>query len=128
MILWQFPVFLGPQGLYERCCGSVGQCVVNFLITSSDVARRRQTSYDVAILLLMVRIELWRDSTPVFGAAAFCTTKIEDFRASLALTSLTTSSMYSLKRRSLKWTSLRRKIMEVIDEDQLEETNNESLS
>ena len=108
-----------------RVGGLVSQCVVNFLITSSDVARRRQTSYDVARLLLMVRIELWRDSTPVFGAAAFCTTKIEDFRASLALTSLTTSS---LKRRSLKWTSLRRKIMEVIDEDQLEETNNESLS
>ena len=95
----------------------VGQCVVNFLITSSDVARRRQTSYDVARLLLMVPIELWRDSTPVFGAAAFCTTKIEDFRASLALTSSTTSSIYSL-----------RKIMEIIDEDQLEETNNESLS
>ena len=108
--------------------GVVRGCVVNFLITSRDVARRRQTLYDVVRLLMMVPIELWRNSTPVFGAAAFCTTKIEDFRASLALTSLTTSSMYSLKRRSLKWTSLRRKIMEVIDEDQLEETNNESLS
>ena len=50
---------------------------------SSDVARRRQTLYDVARLLLMVPIELWRNFTPDFGAAAFCTTKIDDFRASL---------------------------------------------
>ena len=50
---------------------------------SSDVARRRQTSYDVARLLLMVPMEPWQNSTPVFGAAAFCTTKIDDFRASV---------------------------------------------
>ena len=29
----------------------------------------------------MVPIEPWRNSTPVFGAAALCTTKIERFRA-----------------------------------------------
>ena len=50
---------------------------------SSDVARRRQTSYDVARLLLMVPIEPWQNSTPFFGAATFCATKIDDFRASL---------------------------------------------
>ena len=29
----------------------------------------------------MVPIEPWRNSTPVFGAAAFCTTNIDNFRA-----------------------------------------------
>ena len=47
---------------------------------SGAAARRRQTSYDVARLLLMVPIAPWRNSTPVFGAVAFCTTNIEDFR------------------------------------------------
>ena len=55
---------------------------------------------------LMVPIESWQNSTPEFGAAAFCTTKIDDFRASLMTTTLTTLSTYSLKRRSLRWTSL----------------------
>ena len=32
---------------------------------------------------------------PIFGAIAFCTTKIDDFRACLTLTSLTTLSTYS---------------------------------
>ena len=52
--------------------------------------RRRKTSYDVARLILMVPSEPWRNSTPFFGAAAFCTTKIDDFRTSLMLSSLTT--------------------------------------
>ena len=47
---------------------------------SSDVARRRQTSYDVARLLLMVSIENWQNSNLFFGSAAFCATKIDDFR------------------------------------------------
>ena len=51
---------------------------------SSDVARRRQTSYDVARLLLMVPIELWQNSTIFFGAAAFCKSKIKDFRVDMA--------------------------------------------
>ena len=42
--------------------------------------RRRQTSYDVARLLLMVPIEPWRNSTPFFGAVAFCPTKIDDLK------------------------------------------------
>ena len=46
-----------------------------------DVARRRQTSYDVARLRLMSPMDLWRNSIPFFGAAAFCTTKIDNFRA-----------------------------------------------
>ena len=50
-----------------------------------DIAQRRETSYDVARLLLMVPLEPWQNSTPVFGAAAFCTTNIDDFRASLTL-------------------------------------------
>ena len=102
---------------------SVGGCVVNFLITSSDVARRRQTSYDVARLLLMVSIEVWRNSTPVFGAVVFCRTNIEDFRTLFTSTSLTIS-----QKRLLRWTSSKRKIMEVIEVDQLEDTNNERLS
>ena len=46
----------------------------------------------------------------------------------LTSTSLTISSTYSWQKRSLRWTSLKRKIMEVIEEDQLEHTNNERLS
>ena len=48
---------------------------------SSDAGRRRQTSYDVARLLLMVPIEPWQNSTPLFGAAAVCATKIDNFRS-----------------------------------------------
>ena len=59
-------------------------CVTNFQASDwskyGDVARRRQASYDVARLLLMVPIEPWRNSIPIFGAAAFCTTKIDDNR------------------------------------------------
>ena len=64
----------------------------------STLARRRETSYDVARLLLMVPLEPWRNSTPDFGAAAFCTIKIDDFRASSTSTSTTTSSL-----RALRW-------------------------
>ena len=39
-------------------------------------------AYDVARLLLMVLMGLWQNSAPIFGAAPFCTTKIDDFRAS----------------------------------------------
>ena len=46
-----------------------------------------------------------------FGAAAFCTTKIDDFRASLTLTSLTTSSTDQFIKDK------------VIDVDQYEQTN-----
>ena len=65
-----------------------------------DVARRRQTSYDVARLLLMVPIELWRNFTPLFGAVTFCMAKIDDFRASLRSTSSKTLATYLSKRRS----------------------------
>ena len=50
----------------------------------------------------MVPLVPWRNSTPFFGAAAFCTTKIGDFRASSTLSSLTTWSTYSSKRRPLR--------------------------
>ena len=59
---------------------------------AGDVARRRETSCDVARLLLIVPLEPWQNSTPIFGAAAFCTTKIGDFRASSTSTSLMTWS------------------------------------
>ena len=70
----------------------------------------------------------WRNSTPDFGAVAFCTTNIEDFRTPLTSTSSTISSTYSSQKRSLRWTSSKRKIMELILVDQLEDTNNERLS
>ena len=35
---------------------------------SGNAGRRRQVSYDVATLLL----DPWRNSTPIFGAVAFC--------------------------------------------------------
>ena len=63
-----------------------------------DLARRRETSHGVASLLLMVPLEPWRNSTPFFGAAAFCTTKIGDFRTSSALSSLTTWLRRPLRR------------------------------
>ena len=87
-----------------------------------DLARCRETSYDVVRLLLMVLLEPWQNSTPFLDAAAFCTTKIDDFRASL-----TTWSTHSSKRRSLRWTSFKRQIMEVFEVDQLKETNNGRL-
>ena len=68
---------------------SVSQSVSAFLFLG-DVARRRQTSYDVARLRLMAPMGRWRNSTPFFGAAALCTTKIDGFTVSVTLTSMTT--------------------------------------
>ena len=45
-----------------------------------DVARRRQSSYDVARLHLAAPIDFWRNSIPFFGAVALCTMEIDDFR------------------------------------------------
>ena len=63
---------------FEMCV-----CVTYFQASDwskvSDILRR-QTFYDIARLLLMVPIKPWQNSTPFFGAAAFCTSKIEDFR------------------------------------------------
>ena len=73
---------------------SVGRSRHKFQKSYHTHARRRETSYDVARLLLMVPLELWRNSTPIFGAAAFCTTKIDDFRASLTPTFSSTLSAY----------------------------------
>ena len=68
-----------------------------FQLACWEVARRRQTSYDVARLLLMSPIDPWRNATPVFGAVAFCTTNIDDFRTHLTSSSSTISSTYSLQ-------------------------------
>ena len=77
----------------------------------------------------MAPIDPWRNnSTSVFGALAFCTTNIEDFRTHLTSMSSTISATYSLQKRSLRWTSSKRKIMDVIEVDQLEDTNNKRLS
>ena len=95
---------------------------------SCDVARRRQTSHDVARLLLMAPIDPWWNSTPVFGAVAFCATNIKDFRTPLTLTSSTIPLTYSSQKRSLRWNRSKTKIMEIIEVDQLEDTNNERLS
>ena len=72
------------------------------------VARRRTASYDVARLLLMAPIDPWRNSTPDFGAVAFCTTNIEDFRIPLTLT-------YNIVHIFI--------VEEVIEVDQLKEKN-----
>ena len=93
-----------------------------------DAARRRYASYDVARLILMAPIDPWRNSAPDFGAVAFCMTNIEDFRTPLTSTSLTILSTYSSQKRSLRWTSSKREIIEVIEVNQLEDTNNERLS
>ena len=71
-----------------------------------NISGRRQTSYDVDRVLVMVPMESWRDSIPFFGAAASCKTKTRDFRASLTLTSLTKLSTHLSKRSSLRSTSL----------------------
>ena len=39
----------------------------------------------------MASMGLWRNSTPFFGAAALCTTKIDGFRATVTSTSMTKS-------------------------------------
>ena len=88
-----------------------------------DVARRRETSSNVAKLLLMVPLEHWQNSITFFGVAVIFATKIANFRAPLTLTSLTTWSTHSSKRMSLRWTSLKRLIMELILVDHGEETN-----
>ena len=97
--------------------------VCQFQLACWEVARRRQTSYNVARLLLMAPIDPWRNATSVFGAVAFCTTNIEDLRSLLMSTFSTI-----LQKWSLRWTNSKRKLMEVIEVDQLGDTNNERLS
>ena len=83
--------------------------ILSFFLSVSnfqgDVARRRQASYDVARLLLMAPIDPWRNSAPDFGAAAFCTTKIGDFRTSSTLSSLTTWLRRPLRKDQLRGTA-----------------------
>ena len=70
-----------------------------------NLARRRGTSNDIARLLLMVPLEPWRNSTPFFGAPAFCTTKIDDSRSSSTLSSLTTWLRRPLRKNQLGGTA-----------------------
>ena len=76
----------------------------------------------------MAPVDPWQNSAPVFGAVALCMTNIEDFRTPSTSTSSTISSTYSSQKRSLRWTSSKRNVMEVIEVDQLEDTKNERLS
>ena len=122
----------GPRSqnsFYLFFCFSFYFFFLSFCIQfSGDAARRRQASYDIATLLLMAPIDPWRNSTPIFGAVAFCTTNIEDFRTPLTSNSSTISSTYSPHKRSLRCTSSKRKIIEVIEVGQLKDTNNKRLS
>ena len=86
---------------------SVSQCI--FIL--SDVARRRQTLYNVARLHLMSPVGLWRNSTPFFGAEPFCTTKIDDFRASFNIDVFDNNIVLFIKK-------------EAFEEDYLELTKN----
>ena len=45
-----------------------------------DVVLRRTSSYGVARLHLITPMDFWWNSTPFFGADAFCKTKTGDFR------------------------------------------------
>ena len=51
----------------------------------TDIAQHRISSYDVATLHLMAPMDFWRNSTPFFGAVAFCTTKIDHYNRSFQL-------------------------------------------
>ena len=98
-------MWLCPFRLFVSFCLIVSfrfVCQKKNTVTSRDIVRRS-----------------WQNSTPILGAAAFCTTKIGNFRASLTFTSLTTWSTHSSERWSLKWTSSKRQIMVVFEMDQL---------
>ena len=64
-----------PKNVVEFRHSSIGT-IRSILATPYDVWRPRATSYNVGRLLLMGPIEPWQNSTPFFGAAAFCTTKL----------------------------------------------------
>ena len=67
----RFPVEQGLTVYWFSVC-------VSEIISRPLIGRKLATSYDVARLPLMVPIEPWRNSTPFFGAVAFCTTKIDN--------------------------------------------------
>ena len=90
---------------------SVGWSRHKFQKSYHTHARRRETLYDVARLLLMVSLEPWQNYTPFFCAAAFCTTKIDDLKMKTTLKMKMTSEikttskimMTSKWRRPKKW-------------------------
>ena len=67
-----------------NCCCCSCSCCSSPHYKVCDITRRRQTLYEVARLCLMAQMDLWQNSTPFFGAAAFCTPKIDNFRAAPA--------------------------------------------
>ena len=105
-VLWSFLIFV--QRLRSKPWTYKSKFIFSFFLSffhsvsnfQGDAARRREASYDVARLLLMAPIDPWRNSTPDFGAVAFCTTNIEDFRTPLTSTSSTISSTYLSQKTS----------------------------
>ena len=69
-----------PGPAFRNVCLCVTYFQASDWLKVVDVARRRQTAYNVARLLLMVPLEPWQNSTLFFGAVAFCTSKIDNFR------------------------------------------------
>ena len=98
------------------------------MVRSSYVARRRQTPYDVARLLLMAPRDPWQNSTPDFGAVAFCTTNIEDLRTPFDVNLFDKIIDLFIAEEVIEVDRLEEKIMAVIEEDQLEDTNSKRLS
>ena len=64
------------------------------------IRKPRATSHDVARLLLMLPLEPWRNSTPFFGAAAFCTVKIDDLNISEPSNDLFEDNYHKINRVS----------------------------
>ena len=74
----RIPLLLIPRVLIPgMLCPLPYVCCENKL---SNIALRHNSSYDLARLHLVVPMDFWRNSTPFFGVAAFCTTKNGDFR------------------------------------------------
>ena len=94
--VWRRRATLG-EGCSCSCCCSSPHYKINL------IARRRQTSYDVARLCLMAPMHLWQNSTPVFGAAALCTTRIDNSRAPLLSISMIRSKVGMLYWRGGHW-------------------------
>ena len=91
----------GPDSMLILCVSVWDNFKASDWSKFGDLARRRETSHDIARLILMLPLEPWRNSTPFFGAAAFCTTKNGDFRTSSTLSSLTTWLRRPLRKDQL---------------------------
>ena len=66
----------------------------NYVVQSIELRKMYVSAPTLAEIHILIIIELWQNSTPIFGAAAFCTTKIYDFRTSLTQTFSTTLAAF----------------------------------